>query len=52
MNGCQWSKHAVLTALILTSIYYAVLTLQVLYKESNKKAGIIILYVRVSYYFV
>jgi hypothetical protein len=37
MNGYQWSKHAVLAALILTSICCAVLTLQVLGKESNKK---------------
>jgi hypothetical protein len=40
MNGYQWSKHAVLTALVFTSICYAVLTLEVLCKESNKKAGI------------
>jgi hypothetical protein len=39
MNGCQWSKYAVLAALVLTSICCAVLTLQVLCKESNK-AGI------------
>ena len=46
MNGCQWSKHAVLAALVLTSICCAVLTLQVLCKESNKKAGIATLHIR------
>jgi hypothetical protein len=52
MNGYQWSKHAVLAALVLTSICCTVLTLQVLCKESNKKAGIATLHVRVSHYFV
>src|SRR5271163_577075 len=40
MNGYQWSKHAVLAALVFTSIRCAVLTMEVLCKESNKKAGI------------
>jgi hypothetical protein len=37
MNGYQWSKHAVLVALVFTSICCAVLTPEVLCKESNKK---------------
>jgi hypothetical protein len=52
MNGRQWSKHAVLAALVLTSICCAFLTLQALSKESNKKAGIATLHVRISRYFV
>jgi hypothetical protein len=52
MNGCQWLKHAVLAAFVLASLCCAVLTLQVLCKESNTKAGIATLHVRVSHYFV
>jgi hypothetical protein len=43
MNGYQWLKHAVLAALVFTSICCAVLTLEVLCKESNKKVGIVTL---------
>jgi hypothetical protein len=38
MNGYQWSKYTVLAALVFASICCAVLTLEVLCKESNKKA--------------
>jgi hypothetical protein len=47
-----WSKHAVLAALVLTFIYYTVLTLEMLYKESSKKADIITLHVKIFRYFV
>jgi hypothetical protein len=50
MNGYQWSKYVVLAALVFTFICCAVLTLEVLCKESNKKVGILTLHVRGSSY--
>jgi hypothetical protein len=48
MNRHQWLKHAMVGTFMLASICCAVLTLQAFYNQSNKKAGIATLHVRIS----